>query len=1175
MTTSVGRGWLAAALGCWVALAGEARGDCPGACSVPGGGPAATDCFVEYDGITLNKPARRPRLLRCRDGDPACDVDGVANGTCRVLVRACVNNADTRLARCTPSDVTSFRVRNGRPGTRAFDPELAALEAAVGSLGLPATAAACTEAVALTVPLRGRKRFGATPKAVRSQARSSTGRTDTDAFRVVCTPSAELPRARSTYARARVITARPELIEGPLARGVPGDVLMVNDRIQVVIQQPGRAMFGIGPYGGTIIDADHHRAGGVERDHFEELTPSLNVENTANYTDVQVLNDGRNGQPAVVRATGPDDLNDFVNPSAVVEMAGFALPANLDDRDLPVDVQTDYVLEAGTTWVRIETTVTNLDAAPIDTFLGDFLNGSGELELFQPSIGFGEPLVTTGCPEDTWLPCAAGTCDPCDFIAYGGLGTATDLSYGYVHASNGSTTFSVSGVTAALLGNRVLFVLIGAATPNVHLAPAGSTGDRFTITRWFVVGDGSVSSIADMRNALRDYTRGTFTGTVTAGGAPVADVDVSVLSAAVAGGPSANVVDHLRTDEEGVFTGTLPAGTYTVQANKDGRLAGSPASATVTVTDGGTVRQDFTFGTPGRLRVTVAGAGGAPLPGKIQLVGFDPSPDPFSRQSIAGIINNTTGVFSGLREDGMPYGIAFIAFAGANGDTGEMDVEPGSYQVWVSRGTRYSAFVQDVTITAGATTAVAATLVRVVDTPGFVTTDFHVHSIDSPDSEVARVDRLITQIAEGIDFFTPSEHDIRVDFQPLVESLGLGDLIATAPSAEITTFDYGHFNSWPVTVDSTKVNGGSVDWGRAGVPPGADFPSRGNYGLTPAEIFAAAHADPKPNLVQINHIDSFFNTVGLDIDTAENGTGPPTSHATAASRRLDPAVQNYFDTGFETLEVWNGSQTLFLGENIGDWFNLLNQGIRRSAVADSDTHERRTNGGAVRSYVASAVTAPGALAAEAATLAANVVAGRAVGTNGPFVGIEVRAASTNQVAGPALGLPDTVTTTDGAVDVTVTVQAPPWAEFDRIELYVNNAPQPYDHDATPATRPRYRVAPDFVRTMGTDFTVDRTTVDPNVVGASRLGATTTFALAGLTADAWIVALVRGTDGVSRPLFPVLPYSLPAEGNTTLAELTDGNLGEGGELALAFTNPLYVDADADGEWTAPGVRLTPP
>ena len=68
-------------------------------------------------------------------------------------------------------------------------------------------------------------------------------------------------------------------------------------------------------------------------------------------------------------------------------------------------------------------------------------------------------------------------------------------------------------------------------------------------------------------------------------------------------------------------------------------------------------------------------------------------------------------------------------------------------------------------------------------------------------------------------------------------------------------------------------------------------------------------------------------------------------------------------------------------------------------------------------------------------------------------------------------------------------------------------------------------------------------------------------------------IVRGTDGVSKPLFPVIPNDLKTAGNTTLAALTDGNLGENGITALAYTNPLFVDVDGGG-WTPPGVQYTP-
>jgi hypothetical protein len=1150
----------------------SASAACPEGCA-PGGGKAATDCLVEYGGLPGPEGTR---AVLCTDGDPLCDSDGIANGSCRFLVSVCLGVSDPRLSRCTPEEVATFRIRNGRPATAAFDPQLAMLEAAVVA-ALPAGAGRCAEPVPVYVPLRVRRSFLPGATRLRSRARSTSGKRDADRLRLRCRPSAALPRPGTTYARASVITTPAQLIAGPIARGRLGDVLLVNDRIQLVIQQPGRAMFGIGTYGGNIIDADLVRVAGEEHDSFEELTPAINVENVPNYTDVAVLNDGTNGEAAVVRARGPDDLLDFINASTIVASLGFTFPPEADDRDLPLEVTTDYTLAPGTNHVRIDTTITNLAGQPLDLFLGETLNGSGEVDLFQPAYGFGQPLVTTGCPDTAHQPCAAGSCDLCNFVAYSGEGRATGLSYGYVHQVNGSTTFSVSGVTVALFGEQVILVLVGLADPNFHLAPAGSPGDALTLTRWFVVGDGSVADVVDARNALQGVPTGTLAGRVTVDGQPLRNADVAVIGPPVPGGASTNVVNHFHTDDDGRYTGTLAPGTYTVRAHKDGHRFGSPESASVTLAAGASVTQDFALPAAGGLRVTVSDEAGRPIPAKVQLVGFDPSPDPGSTQNIVNRVDNLTGVFGEVREDGLPFGIAFVGFADQSGDTGTLDVEPGTYQVAVSRGTRYSLFTQEVTIGEGALTTVAGRLARVVDTPGFITGEFHIHAIDSPDSEVAIADRIITQLAEGIDFFTPSEHDIRVDFGPAVAALGLSHLIATAPSAEITTFDYGHFNSWPVTIDPTQVNGGSVDWGRPGIAPGMDFPSLGSFSFTPGEIIDAAHADPRPNLIQINHIDSFFGTgiSGLEIDTAEAGTGPPQSHVPPAARRLDPALTNLFDPDFDALEVWNGSVAIFLGQNIGDWFNLLNQGLLRTAVADSDSHERRTNGGAVRTYLASAVEDPGLLAAEADALAAHVIAGRASGTNGPFVTARIHAASTGGSASLALGTPTLVSTTDGAVAVTIGVRSPRWAAFDRVELYVNNAPQPYDQDGNPATRARYRVFPDHVQTAGSGFTVTAIDDFPDIPGAQHFAADVVFPLAGLTEDIWVVALVRGTPGVSPPLFPVLPYSLVSEGNTTLAGLTDGNLGEGGEVALAFTNPLYVDVDQDGMWTPPGVRLMAP
>ena len=363
----------------------------------------------------------------------------------------------------------------------------------------------------------------------------------------------------------------------------------------------------------------------------------------------------------------------------------------------------------------------------------------------------------------------------------------------------------------------------------------------------------------------------------------------------------------------------------------------------------------------------------------------------------------------------------------------------------VSHGPEHSISETDIAVVAEATTNVDAQVERVVDTMGFIAADFHVHAIDSPDSEVSREERVITMLAERVDFFTPSDHDIRVDFQPTVAALGVTDLISTATGSEITPFDYGHINAWPMTIDPDQVNGGSIDHGGA-APPGDDFPSKGHYNLTPAEIVEAVRTDPGTNTVHISHIYSHFGLdagFGLAIDTARE---PPQSTVPPLARRLDPDVPNLFTDAFDALEVWIGDSRgqifdNFLGQNIGDWFNLTNQGILRTAVANSDTHRRHlTQSGVPRSMVASPTDDSGALATIADTLSANVNAGRVVGTNAPMVRGEAFASSTGQRARLELGFPTIVETVDGAVDIIVEIQSPLWAQFDRIEYYVEVMP---------------------------------------------------------------------------------------------------------------------------------------
>lgn len=978
-------------------------------------------------------------------------------------------------------------------------------------------------------------------------------------------PPPPVPSPSTVSAR---VASDADLLSGPLARGRSGDFVLENENLRVIIQQPGRQWLSIGTFGGNIIDVSRKSASGtLLPDHMEEFVLGLNIENTANYTDVRIERDGSDGQAATICATGPDDLLELANPSSAIIEFGVPLPPSADDRDLPVDIETCYRLESDARHVVIDTTFTNQGAEDLPVYMTEYMNGSGQVEFFQPHAGFGEPAFTNACPTKTYVSCESredGLCDQCNFVAYSGVDGAAGVSYGLIHGEQRSSSFSTVGINIAVYGESVLPLILGVVGPNYTIPADG----ELVLRRYFAVGDGSVASIAAIRDEIFGFATGEVSGVVSSAGEPLEGAQVAVYQVLddSTDPPSLFMVNHSRTNAAGEYRLTLPPGEYEIRVNSEGYPFPGDTPSSLTVSVDTALTRDFALPEPGYLDVTVIDEIG-PGPAKVQLVGFDPSPT-----AINFINGFTAGVFGDPGADSLPYGVAQAFFIDRTGTGERLPVEPGDYQVVVSRGPRYSAFRQNVSILPGQVTTVQAEIVQVVETDGFVHSDFHVHAIDSPDSEVTREERVAVMLAEGMDFFTPSDHGVRADFLPTLQAMGVEDLIGVAASSETTTFDYGHFNSWPVTVDPESISGGAFDWAGA-APPGEDFPAYGNYNLAPKAIISGLLDDPMDNLVQINHIGSHFGASGLAIDT---GKTPPASSAELAAKRLDPTLGNAFDAGFDALEVWIGTNgrgailNEFLGENAGDWFNLINQGLVRTGIANSDTHDRRFTRTSARTLVASDLDSAADLSAAAEQLAAAVQAGKAIGSNAPF--LLLRAEGVYQGQAQQAGLQTEASTTlsvdpGSDVELVATVATPEWAAVDAIEFYINN--QPERTSAVDAAA-RYRVCPDLRISAGDDGWVsEKVVVNASVPGASRTSISVTVTLANLAEDAWVVAMARGSDGVSEPLFPILPASLARKGNTSLDDLIDGNLGEAGTPAFAFTNPLFIDVGNDG-WTAPGV-----
>jgi hypothetical protein len=146
-----------------------------------GGGPAATDCML----VTDVAGASGRRAAACTDGDPACDADGVADGTCVVRVQLCVGAVGAGSPRCHADVVTAAEVTSPVP----------ALAAALGALAMPITTPdTCTAAVTVPIPTLGRR---AVRLVVRARAAMASGHADRDRVALVCR---RRPGAGATFA---------------------------------------------------------------------------------------------------------------------------------------------------------------------------------------------------------------------------------------------------------------------------------------------------------------------------------------------------------------------------------------------------------------------------------------------------------------------------------------------------------------------------------------------------------------------------------------------------------------------------------------------------------------------------------------------------------------------------------------------------------------------------------------------------------------------------------------------------------------------------------------------------------------------------------------------------------------------------------------------------------------
>jgi len=327
----------------------------------------------------------------------------------------------------------------------------------------------------------------------------------------------------------------------------------------------------------------------------------------------------------------------------------------------------------------------------------------------------------------------------------------------------------------------------------------------------------------------------------------------------------------------------------------------------------------------------------------------------------------------------------------------ELRVPTGTYDVWISHGPEWDTTRERVEIKAGADADVHAKLHHVVDTPGWISGDFHVHSAASLDSRVPMRDRVHQFVADGVDLIVSTDHNVIADYAPVIAELGVRDLLASTTGDEITTRSWGHFGAFPLPLEEGELGRGAIAVGKR----------------TPSQIFPDVRAHAPAALIDVHHPRlehgdiGYFHLAGFD---------EKTGHSKHAGFSFD----------FDAIEVLNGYQDAdrkTLDRVIGDWLSFLDAGKRVAATGNSDTHHLTFNlGGYPRNYVAVGDVPVGKL--DSSAVAAAVKAGHSYFTTGPVIDAKIN--------GGSLG--DTVFAKDGHFELELRVRAADWISTSKITV---------------------------------------------------------------------------------------------------------------------------------------------
>ncbi|MFM2142345.1 MAG: hypothetical protein RLZZ476_889, partial [Verrucomicrobiota bacterium] len=520
-------------------------------------------------------------------------------------------------------------------------------------------------------------------------------------------------------------------------------------------------------------------------------------------------------------------------------------------------------------------------------------------------------------------------------------------------------------------------------TDTIELAPK----QEVVIARFFTVGTSPAQAVGEAR-AAKGMKLGSVSGQIVgADGKGIVTAAISI--------PDGKKTLTAYPDAEGKYSFKQPVGPAELTINDLGRTQGK---VSLTVAEGETTSPKVALADASRIRFAITDEAGKPIPCKAHFAPLDegaPKLNLGPKWRAHGCVDQ---------------------YHSENGQFTQQ-LPAGKYRVVVVRGPEYGQLAQEVTLAAGQEFVFKGTLKRLVDTKGWISSDFHNHSTPSGDNVCDTDGRLINIAAEHLEFAPTTEHNRLYDWEPTIKALGLEAHIKTVKGMELTG-SRQHFNAFPFEPDPLLQDGGAPVWN--------DDPR-----IT-ALTLRRWQGERSDRYIQFNHPDLSNMFIDRDGDgIADGGFVGVGGMIDATETENGPGTDILHDAPFKVGRTAGALAAKASTVREFVWRQLLNQGHRLVAVGVADAHSVYGNGvGCWRGYIPSSTDEPAKI--DWAELSPRVKQGNMVLTTGPFLEVTTQ-------NGKIAGDDDRAT---GGIDLKVRVQCTDWIDIDRVQVLVNSRPDP-------------------------------------------------------------------------------------------------------------------------------------